>query len=134
MTPQEAKDKVIEEVLKLYHQGYDGPFIGKNIEPLFSAITKLEQITINLKKEFKMDLKELLNNLKEQAIGIKTEADAEYFYKAVSSLRDVADARLKQLVQERMNQQSTKRSVDTFNEACGNMNEFVIGKHDKSRL
>lgn len=51
MTLQEAKDKVIEEVLKLYYQGYDGPFIGKNIEPLFCAIIKLEQITIDLKKD-----------------------------------------------------------------------------------
>ncbi len=44
MTIQEAKDKVIQEVLYLYRQGYDGPFMGEEIESLFKSITQLEKI------------------------------------------------------------------------------------------
>jgi len=81
-----------------------------------------------------MDLRSLLAELREQAQKIKTEEDAEYFYKAITALRDVADARRKQFFQERMNQQSTKRSVEAFDKAYGAMNEFIIDIHGQKRL
>jgi hypothetical protein len=81
-----------------------------------------------------MDLKSLLADLREQAQNIKTEADAEYFYKAITALRDVADARRKLFFQERMNQQSKQRSIDACDKAYGAMNEFIVDERGKSRL
>lgn len=41
---EEVKDKIVEEVLKLYYSGYDGPMMGKEIEPLYKAIIEYEKI------------------------------------------------------------------------------------------
>jgi hypothetical protein len=73
-----------------------------------------------------MDLRTALEELRKQVESIKTEEDAEYFFRAVSALRDVADARRKQFVQERMSRESAKRSTEAFDKAFGAMNEFVV--------
>ena len=41
---EEARDKIVREIMTLYFSGYDGPFIGKEIEPLFNAIRNYHKL------------------------------------------------------------------------------------------
>lgn len=40
----EASERVIEELRALIHSGYDGPFMGLEIEPLFVAFKQMESL------------------------------------------------------------------------------------------